>query len=148
MRYKNFTETHPQTIILDKEVQVLGVFSIPINEIESGTLIDDEIRVQCPLCMKIRKDSVNKIKARGHSYCGRCDGIKDIEGNRFGRLVAIELFGKETNEEGVSWVCECDCGNLSAVNVSRLISGNTRSCGCLLKEEMGEKVHQYVYNRS
>lgn len=30
------------------------------------------------------------------------------------------------------YVCACDCGNSSIVNVCNLRNGNTKSCGCLL----------------
>jgi hypothetical protein len=57
---------------------------------------------------------------------------KNIKGQRFGRLVAIEpkiIKGKRTN-----WLCKCDCGNEHTANISRLIRGETKSCGCLRKE--------------
>jgi hypothetical protein len=31
-------------------------------------------------------------------------------------------------------VCQCDCGNTKEVLIYSLIKGNTKSCGCLLKE--------------
>ncbi len=55
--------------------------------------------------------------------------IKDISGRRFGSLLALERVG--SNKLGHSlWLCECDCGNV-AVNLSnRLLTGNTKTCGC------------------
>lgn len=55
---------------------------------------------------------------------------KDIKSKRFGRLVAlgpVEL----RRPGGVFWLCRCDCGNTTMVLVRHLLSGNTRSCGCL-----------------
>lgn len=34
-------------------------------------------------------------------------------------------------------VCECNCGTVLAAFVSSLLSGHTRSCGCLSKESTG-----------
>lgn len=55
---------------------------------------------------------------------------KDISNQRFGKLTAIEPTNRR--EDGsIVWKCECDCGNIIYVQVKRLVSGNTQSCGCL-----------------
>ena len=54
--------------------------------------------------------------------------IKDLTGNRYGRLIVI---GNNKNKK----ICRCDCGNICEVNTSKLISGWTQSCGCLRKEK-------------
>lgn len=56
----------------------------------------------------------------------------DLLGKRFGRLVAIEP--PERGDRRSHWVCLCDCGNKVRVCRDNLLSGGTRSCGCLLKE--------------
>ena len=56
--------------------------------------------------------------------------LKDITGQRFGRLVAIRPISTGRN---VDWVCQCDCGNETRVSGSNL-HGNTKSCGCLRRE--------------
>jgi hypothetical protein len=33
------------------------------------------------------------------------------------------------------WLCQCECGNTVVVNGNALRRGNTRSCGCLQKDE-------------
>ncbi len=55
---------------------------------------------------------------------------KDISGQRFGKLVAIQPLRTE-KKLGTIWQCQCDCGNYVEVPVSRLTSGNTKSCGCI-----------------
>ena len=55
---------------------------------------------------------------------------KEIAGQKFGRLTAIYKYGKDKWNK-VWWVCQCECGNQKYVSISRLTSGNTRSCGCL-----------------
>lgn len=57
-------------------------------------------------------------------------GIKDMKGQRFGRLVAIEHVGFASNCVTL-WRCKCDCGNETIVRQGNLNSGTTRSCGCL-----------------
>lgn len=57
----------------------------------------------------------------------------DLSGHRFGRLVAIEISGKN-NSGGKTWRCICDCGEISLVNSDNLRRGVTKSCGCLKQE--------------
>lgn len=65
--------------------------------------------------------------------------IKDISGKRFGRLLAIEVVGKDKHRNSV-WRCMCDCGNETFVACGSLTAGNIRSCGCL-KIEMTKKAN-------
>ena len=58
--------------------------------------------------------------------------IKDISGQKFGRLTAIEFVGVENNK--AIWLCKCDCGNTSKVAGTALRFGNTKSCGCTTKK--------------
>jgi len=70
---------------------------------------------------------------------------KDITGQRFGRLVAIERAGKPTGTQTTyRWRCRCDCGKIVTVTLNSLTTGKTQSCGCLQKEaeERGKKVNQ------
>lgn len=63
--------------------------------------------------------------------------MKDMVGQRFGRLVAVEPVGKARNG-GVLWKCKCDCGNFCTVAQGNLSEKNygTKSCGCLRRESM------------
>lgn len=63
--------------------------------------------------------------------------VKDLTGQRFGRLTVIERCGKN-KKNAVLWKCQCDCGNLVIVRSDCLIWGNTRSCGCLMIERAKE----------
>ena len=56
--------------------------------------------------------------------------IKDIGGQRFGMLVAIErMLGRQSGK--VAWRCRCDCGNTVVYLGAFLRSGKFRSCGCV-----------------
>lgn len=54
--------------------------------------------------------------------------LKDLTGQRFGRLVV--LYRGENSGKHPYWVCRCDCGNEKSVASTKLVSGNTKSCGC------------------
>lgn len=59
------------------------------------------------------------------------------EGERFGRLTVIcevepKKYGKRCRVR--QFLCKCDCGNKTIVNMNNLRNGITRSCGCLRKE--------------
>ena len=58
---------------------------------------------------------------------------KDLTGQRFGRLTAIEYLGSVNNGKS-RWRCECDCGNTTIVEITHLRSGATKSCGCYRRE--------------
>lgn len=57
---------------------------------------------------------------------------RDLAGMRYGRLTAKSVA--EVRHHKVWWNCLCDCGTPAIVSVAHLISGHTRSCGCLLSE--------------
>lgn len=53
--------------------------------------------------------------------------IKDISGQRFGRLVAIaRVDGCKTT----TWKFACDCGMIKNMQVGNVRNGGTASCGC------------------
>lgn len=52
----------------------------------------------------------------------------DLSGQRFGRLVAVELMPKTGRRR--SWKCICDCGAITVVDVGDLRGASTISCGC------------------
>lgn len=60
--------------------------------------------------------------------------FKDITGQVFGRLVAIEPTLKRSWSGGVIWKCQCQCGNQKEIEAHSLTSNLTKSCGCLHKE--------------
>lgn len=59
-----------------------------------------------------------------------------LAGQRFGRLVAIADAG-HNRHGGSRWKCRCDCGAERVTDTRSLISGRTKSCGCLQREVSG-----------
>lgn len=78
-----------------------------------------------------------------------CSNIKDYKGKRFGRLTVME-FDKRTkniSKKGKAyynyyWKCKCDCGKETSVLITNLIKGTTKSCGCLNKELIEQRIKE------
>lgn len=87
---------------------------------------------QCD-CGNTRIVSNGCLKRKVTTSCG-CSNwsiqIKDITGNRYGRLVVLR-FIKTDDKRRSLWECQCDCGKTVIVQKNNLTSGNTKSCGCL-----------------
>lgn len=67
---------------------------------------------------------------------------KDISGQRFGRLVAVEPIEERKNRR-IVWRCVCDCGNECFIRCDHLENGKTKSCGCWFREQTSKrsKIH-------
>ena len=59
----------------------------------------------------------------------------NIEGHRFGRLIALALSHSINRKE--MWECRCDCGIFKIIAKHHLRSGAVISCGCVEKERIG-----------
>ncbi len=69
----------------------------------------------------------------------RC--LNDLTGKRFGRLTVRCRASDYVSPKGVHhvrYVCDCDCGNETIVDVNQLRRGQTSSCGCIYKETRGD----------
>lgn len=64
--------------------------------------------------------------------------FKDMTGQRYGRLVAIEPTDKRRNGI-VIWRFRCDCGKIVERVGSDVRRGDTQSCGCLFHELASER---------
>lgn len=69
------------------------------------------------------------LQSGNKTHCG-CKRKGNITGQRFGRLVALEMVGND--KYGIKlWKCKCDCGNEKIVTYTHLKRGMIKSCGCL-----------------
>lgn len=55
------------------------------------------------------------------------------QGQRYGRLVAIE-FADNINHK-TRWLFQCDCGNKRIARIGHVRTGATQSCGCFRNEQ-------------
>ena len=63
----------------------------------------------------------------------------DETGNQYGRLKVLASAGRESNGS-IKWECICECGNKTTVNGTSLRSKHTKSCGCLQKEIVTNRI--------
>ena len=69
---------------------------------------------------------------------------RDLTGQRFGRLTALHPADTENRFQKGVWHCRCDCGNETDVYAGSLLSGMTRSCGCL-NDEQRRRMHEHMH---
>ena len=66
----------------------------------------------------------------------------NLSGQRFGRITVLKR--NSSKPPGATWWdCLCDCGNTKVLRGSLLVSGNTRSCGCLEAENRTNNVTRH-----
>ncbi len=63
----------------------------------------------------------------------------NLSGKRYGKLVVISYSHSHIQPSGqkrAMWNVVCDCGTIKKVSTANLISKNTTSCGCVLRENL------------
>ena len=93
------------------------------------------VRCDCGIEFPVREDSL--ISGR-KTHCGCEKGHPgfnlDLVGRVFDRLTVIKLDHYDIDNRR-HWRCLCSCGNMTTVRGIELLSGETRSCGCLRLEK-------------
>jgi len=85
--------------------------------------------------------SGNRLRTGKTTHCG-CErnskGInrKDLLGKKFGKLLVVGKTDLQNNHGNYLWDCICECGENKFVETGSLMSGNTKSCGCVSVERM------------
>lgn len=88
----------------------------------------------CGTTIKVATNDLTKKKPVSSCGCVRAGAIKNIAKQRFGKLTALRPTTKRKGGS-VVWTCLCDCGRTTEASYNDLVSGNTRSCGCLIHEK-------------
>ena len=71
--------------------------------------------------------------------------LRDLCGQRFGRLLVQQRANKPGRR--VVWQCVCDCGAQVSVVADPLLDGRTRSCGCLRDEVTSARTMTHGHTR-
>lgn len=97
------------------------------------------INRECLICKTIslvRKDGAGKLcrscRAKENSKNNK---PLDISGIKYGKLTCLSI--SHTVKKLYYWNCICDCGNKAIISGSRLRSGHTKSCGCIVATQKG-----------
>lgn len=72
-------------------------------------------------------------------------------GQTFGKLTVEAVVGRHVFPSGASAVvvsCVCECGKRRSVLLRSLVSGNTKSCGCLLAKNTGDRTRRHGMYRT
>ena len=64
--------------------------------------------------------------------------VLKIEGQRFGRLVAVKPLRTEKRKR--IWLFKCDCGNTAELPATFVVRLHTQSCGCYRVEQLRDAV--------
>ena len=67
------------------------------------------------------------------------DHCINLTGQRFGRLIVLDLNTKRSPKRDKRWNCLCDCGKSVVVATASLKGNLTRSCGCLQRDLLSER---------
>ena len=97
--------------------------------------------------------------AKKNGKCNKClrkDKRVDITGKCFGKLVVISMADDYISPSGHRLSrcnCQCDCGKTTIVNMSGLVTGSTKSCGCIansrgLLKDHPEYMCKYDYEKN
>ena len=73
--------------------------------------------------------------------------FKDLTGQHFGRLTALESLPSHGKNSSRLWLCECECGKFAIVRGTDLTNGHTMSCGCYRKMQKAVPVSELRLHR-
>lgn len=94
--------------------------------------------VTCDCGNTSQRDSYN-LRKGNTTHCG-CSTpprrIKDITGNKSGKLTALRPTGEKSSNGDMLWIFSCDCGGSTISTIGRFNYGHVKSCGCLLKDNV------------
>lgn len=108
------------------------------------------IKVSIPYNIAEKTAGLWKVEKKNNIYYCHKENenlimYKNLLQKRFGKLTAEKYLYTDKSRSAV-WLCKCDCGNEVQVKGSCLISGHTKSCGCLQKEIASIKYNNRANN--
>lgn len=87
----------------------------------------------------LRAGKVNSCGCLQKQYYKSHTTIKDITGQRFGRLFVVKMVDDRTKCGEIKYLCKCECGNEKIIVGTSLKNGSSKSCGCILSEETSRR---------
>ena len=65
--------------------------------------------------------------------------MRDLTGQTFHRVTVLGFAGYDRRTRSPLWLCRCRCGTQFVAYGRNLVSGNTKSCGCLRREVLAAR---------
>lgn len=120
--------------------QIGEPFEVRVSDLPFGSSI--KVHVQCCLCNQTRLAKYRDLVAAGHTVCRACRSrevsFENLIGRVFSRWSVLEFQGRSAH--GIClWLVECECGVQKTISGSSLLSGESRSCGCLQREGVSKR---------
>ena len=87
---------------------------------------------------------IGKLLRNGHTKSCGCSRTKHkiCAGDRYSRLTVLRIKRRDSRGRAI-WECKCDCGATTLSTAWQLYSKNKQSCGCLIKDLVGPKHHNW-----
>lgn len=126
-------------MLMGKALDLTGQKFGRLTVIERVGIKNSKVMWRCKCdCGNYTETSTSSLRKGDSRSCGclRRENVakattSDLLGKRFGKLVVVERIGSHNGN--AVWKCKCDCGNYCDVVARSLVSGHTKSCGCLVK---------------
>ena len=129
----------------DRFGRLVAISDVPKSEWKHVGYREYYCKCDCGKIVKICRSSL--VTGKTHS-CGCLQRERaaiaktkygdNLIGKKFGRLKVISAVPKSEwkKKNNSEYICECECGTIKRVQTTCLITGNTKSCGCLNKDNM------------
>jgi hypothetical protein len=101
-----------------------------------GSFVVWECRCDCGATVRVSTGNLRSGNTRSCGCLRREARSADLTGQRFGRLTVMRRLPQPDGR----CECRCDCGAATLVDPRNLKSGNTLSCGCLMRELSAERL--------
>lgn len=114
--------------------------SIVPRDLNSG-YVSDNLQPVCEKCKKskLRSESPESFQRKMLRRYGmtpeKKEYLSSLVGQKFNLLTVLEIG--ECIRGHFKLLCQCDCGNKKWIRNDVLLSGQTKSCGCLQRKNIG-----------
>lgn len=88
------------------------------------------VKTNHPSCGCMRKNIMQEVMK------------SNIVGKKFGKLTVVEMIPADNYKTKVR--CKCDCGNEVILQRTHVVSGHTKSCGCILNNYVSKDFSGYI----
>lgn len=146
MNFEEYCKTHNLQVLLNEWSDKNGYLT------PKASLCNSQAKIwwSCFCGNNYRESIVRRLNGIGCPKCSVPNNIiktesipkYDLTGKRFGKLTVISFAGMKKES---TWLCKCDCGKETNVTHSNLISGKSRSCGCLQEQTRVENFNKSIH---